>query len=205
MVLETLETATTTTTVALIERPTISKPLYLFVVAALTGPTILTWKDALTEAYKDTTDDRVLRSLSYDLARKARSSPARSFAVSPILSPDLKFSQVSITNPDINPNLCLVFSGQGPQHIAMGRELCEAYPVFLSAVQQCDEILVGIYGKQSFLERTGLFVPGEKAKLPAREVWPIEEVVYSIVFMQIALVDLIKSLGVEYSSVVGHR
>jgi hypothetical protein len=179
--------------------------LYLFVVAALAGPTILPWKDALTKSYQDITDDRVLRSLSYDLARKSRSCPARSFAVGPSLSPDLNFSQPAIVNADANPNLCLVFSGQGPQHIAMGRELSAAFPVFLSAVKRCDEILVENYGKTSFLERTGLFVPGEQPKLPENEIWPIEEVVYSIVFMQLALVDLLKSLGIEYSYVIGHR
>jgi hypothetical protein len=204
MVLETLE-AVTTATLANIESQTISNPLYLFIVAALTGPTVFPWKDALTKSYQDITDDRILRSLSYDLARKSRSSPARSFAVGPALSPDLKFSQPAIVNPDANPNLCLVFSGQGPQHIAMGRELCATFPLFLSAVKDCDEILVRSYGKKSFLERTGLFVPGDQPKLPANDVWPIEEVVYSIVFMQLALVDLIKSLGIEYSYAIGHR
>ncbi|KAF8800384.1 hypothetical protein BYT27DRAFT_7148677 [Phlegmacium glaucopus] len=206
VVLEALETVNTTTTLAIIESPqTISnKPLYLFVVTALNGPTVLPWKDALTKSYQDTTDDRVLRSLTYDLARKSRSCPARSFAVGPALSPDLNFSQPAVVNADANPILCLVFSGQGPQHIAMGRELCAAYPVFLSSVKDCDEILVGTYGKESFLERTGLFVPGEQAKLPEKDVWPIEDVVYSIVFMQLALVDLIKSLGIEYACTIGH-
>ena len=55
----------------------------------------------------------VLRSLSYNLARKARSCPARSFAVGSTLSSDLTFSQPAIVNSDANPVLCLVFSGQG--------------------------------------------------------------------------------------------
>lgn len=212
VVLETLETANQTIeaiesnqTIEPNQNQTISNPLYLFVVAALAGPTVLPWKDALTNSYKDVTDDRVLRSLSYNLARKARSCPARSFAVGSTLSSDLTFSQPVIVNSDANPILCLVFSGQGPQHVAMGRELCAAFPVFLSAVKQCDEILVGTYGHKSFLERTGLFIPNEQAKVPEKEVWPIEEVVYSIVFMQLALVDLIKSLGIEYTYAIGHR
>ena len=205
MVLETLETVNTVASTLNAESQTVSNRLYLFVVAALAGPTVLPWKDALTESYQDITDDRVLRSLSYDLARKSRSCPARSFAVGSALSPDLKFSQPAIVNPDANPELCLVFSGQGPQHIAMGRELCAAFPVFLSTVKDCDEILVKSYGQKSFLERTGLFIPGEQPKVPEKDVWPIEEIVYSIVFMQLALVDLIKSLGIKYSYVIGHR
>ena len=205
MVLETLETVNTVASTLNAESQTVSNRLYLFVVAALAGPTVLPWKDALTESYQDITDDRVLRSLSYDLARKSRSCPARSFAVGSALSPDLKFSQPAIVNPDANPDICLVFSGQGPQHIAMGRELCAAFPVFLSTVKDCDEILVKSYGQKSFLERTGLFIPGEQPKVPEKDVWPIEEIVYSIVFMQLALVDLIKSLGIKYSYVIGHR
>ena len=205
MVLETLETVTAGTLVTIDSSETISKPLYLFVVAALAGPTILPWKDALMKYYQEITDDQVLRSLSYDLARKSRSCPARSFAVGRALLPDLSFSQPAVSHTDANPILCLVFSGQGPQHIAMGRELCATYPVFLSAVKHCDEILIESYGKTSFLERTGLFIPGEQPKLPENDVWPIEEVVYSIVFMQLALVDLIKSLGIEYIYAIGHR
>ena len=87
----------------------------------------------------------------------------------------------------------------------MGRDLCAAFPVFLSAVKDCDKILVETYGHKSFLERTGLFIPNEQAKVPENQVWPIEEVVYSIVFMQLALVDLIKSLGIEYTYAIGHR
>ena len=215
VVLETLETVTTANqanqviesnqTIESNLNQTTSNPLYLFVVAALAGPTVLPWKDALTNSFQDVKDDRVLRSLSYNLARKARSCPARSFAVGSTLSSDLTFSQPVIVNSDANPVLCLVFSGQGPQHVAMGRELCAAFPVFLSAVKHCDEILVGTYGHKSFLERTGLFIPNEQAKVPEKEVWPIEEVVYSIVFMQLALVDLIKSLGIEYTYAIGHR
>ena len=206
VVLETLETvATANQTIEPNLNQTVSNPLYLFVVAALAGPTVLAWKDALTNSYQDVKDDRVLRSLSYNLARKARSCPARSFAVGSTLSSDLTFSQPVIVNSDANPILCLVFSGQGPQHVAMGRELSAAFPVFLSAVKHCDEILVGTYGHKSFLERTGLFIPKVQAKVPENEVWPIEEVVYSIVFMQLALVDLIKSLGIEYTYAIGHR
>ncbi|KAF9461490.1 hypothetical protein BDZ94DRAFT_1263481 [Collybia nuda] len=209
VVLETLESVTTVaastiTEPAASESQDNSDPLYLFVIGSLSGTTVMPWKDALTAAYQDVTDHQVLRSLSYDLARKSRSSPARSFAVGSTLSPDLTFTPPIAASSDAKPELCLVFSGQGPQHIAMGRGLCTSFPVFLSSVRECDEILVGRYGQQSFLERTGLFVPGEKAKLPAKEVWPIEEVVYSIVFMQIAQVDLIKSLGIEYHSVIGH-
>ena len=122
------------------------------------------------------------------------------------ISDDIRFSKSTITNLKVNPKLCLVFAGQGPQHIAMGRELCATYPVFLATIKQNDGILVKNYGKESFLERTGLFISNEQAKLSTNmPQWPVEDVVYAIVFMQLALVDLIKSVGIEYSYVVGHR
>ena len=182
-----------------------SPPLRLFLIAAHTESANLRWRASLATFYKDTTDNRILHSLSYDLARLSRSYAVRSFTVGPTISYDNSFSETVVINPKVNPKLCLVFSGQGPQHIAMGRELCASYPVFLATIKQSDEILVRKFGKESFLERTGLFVPNEEAKISAYSSWPVEDVVYSIVFIQLALVDLIKSLGIEFSYVVGHR
>lgn len=182
-----------------------SLPLRLFFIAAHTESAMLRWRASLATIYKDTADDRILRSLSYDLARQSRSCAVRSFTVGPTISSDNSFSETVVISPKVNPKLCLVFSGQGPQHIAMGRELCASYPVFLATIKQSDEILVRNFGKESFLERTGLFVPNTQAKLSTYSAWPVEDVVYSIVFIQLALVDLIKSLGIEFSYVVGHR
>jgi hypothetical protein len=36
-------------------------------------------------------------------------------------------------------------------------------------------------------------------------VWPVVDVVFSLVFVQIALVDLIRSLSIQYTTVMGHR
>lgn len=182
-----------------------SPSLRLFFIAAHTESAMLRWRASLATFYNDTTDDRILRSLSYDLVRQSRSYAVRSFTVGPTISSENSFSETVVTSPKVNPKLCLVFSGQGPQHIAMGRELCASYPVFLATIKQSDEILVKTFGKESFLERTGLFVPNTQAKLSAYSAWPVEDVVYSIVFIQLALVDLIKSLGIEFSYVVGHR
>ena len=55
------------------------------------------------------------------------------------------------------------------------------------------------------LERTGLFIPGAECKLAANGVWPVQEVVLRLVFVQTVMVDLICSLGIKYDFVVGHR
>ena len=90
----------------------------------------------------------------------------------------------------------------------MGRQLAEVYPIFLDSIKENDKILVEKYGQESMLERTGrtgLFVPGVECKLAANGVWPVKEVVLSLVFVQIAMVDLVRSLGIKYDFVIGHR
>ncbi|KIJ63455.1 polyketide synthetase [Hydnomerulius pinastri MD-312] len=183
---------------------TVPNPLYLFSVGTLTETSLTRWKDVLGDHFAGVTDDRTLRSVARDLGRQTRAYPARSFAVASTLTPETKFSKTVLTNSNGSPKLCLVFSGQGPQHIFMGRQLAASYPAFLSAIQENDRILVEKYGEESMLERTGLFVPGVECKLASNGVWPVKEVVLSLVFVQVALVDLIRSLGIQYDFVVGH-
>jgi acyl transferase domain-containing protein len=182
-----------------------SNPDYLFIFAAANEASITRWKDALISYYKDVTDHRSLRSLSHDLARLSRSLPARAFAVGPAMSSGLELSKHATVGPNMNPKLCLVFSGQGPQHASMGKVLSLVYPAFWHSVKSSDEILVQKYGRESFLNRSGLFVPEVKVNLPEDGVWPVQDVVYSIVFVQLALVELLQSLGIKYDYVMGHR
>ena len=197
-------------TVADLSKPVVApadqkKPLYLFSIGSLTEPTLGRWKDALVSAYDEVTDDRVLRSVARALGRQTRAYPSRAFAIGSSFDASLKFSKPVLRNSNASPKLCLVFAGQGPQHIFMGRQLAESYPAFLSAIQENDRVLVEKYGQGSMLERTGLFVPGAECKLPTNGVWPVQEVVLSLVFIQVALVDLLRSLGIKYDFVVGHR
>lgn len=183
---------------------TVSNPTYLFLFSTLTESSAICWKDSLAEIYQGVTDDRILRSISYDLARRSRSSTAHAYAVGPMLTPELPVSK-PIINLNDNPKLCLAFSGQGPQHISMGKGLSSTYSNFLDSVVRSDTFLVKKWGKPSFLERSGLFLPNKEAKLSPDDIWPVEDIVYSIVFMQLALVDLLKSLEIKYDYVVGHR
>jgi acyl transferase domain-containing protein len=206
VVLETLESSLVSPPAMQMETGTsLFNPIYLFIFSGTTEPAIIRWKDSLTVAYNDIADNRVLRSLSYELARLSRPRPARAFAIGPKFSPGLALSKPVMINPKINPKLCLVFAGQGPQHIFMGKGLSSTFPAFVQSVRRSDEILVQVYGKVSFLEHSGLFLSGVKPKLSEDGVWLVQDVVFSIVFVQLALVDLLKSLGVEYDCVVGHR
>ncbi|KIJ05443.1 hypothetical protein PAXINDRAFT_103786, partial [Paxillus involutus ATCC 200175] len=181
-----------------------TEPLYLFFIGTLTEASLVRWQEALRTDFQGTNDHRTLCAISYQLSRQSRSCPARCYAVAPSLGPDTKFSTPVLVNNAQNPKLCLVFSGQGPQHIFMGRQLSAAYPAFLSSIRESDRILVEGYGQESMVARTGLFIPGVQATLASNGVWPVGEIVLSMVFFQIALVDLLQSLGVEYDLVVGH-
>ena len=205
VVLETAETVSDLIKSDSVTASSDKKPLHLFSIGSLTEPAVGRWKDALVQAYDGITDDLTLRSLARDLGRQSRAYAARSFAVASTLDASTKFSKPVLSNSNASPKLCLVFSGQGPQHIFMGRQLAAVYPVFLDSIKENDRILVEKYGQESMLERTGLFVPGVECKLAANGVWPVQEVVLSLVFVQIAMVDLVRSLGIKYDSVIGHR
>ena len=204
VVVESFETVQQVQTAATIVREpkTTTPSLYLFAIGTLTEGSLGRWQTSLTSHFENLTEPRSLRSLSRELTRQARASPYRSFAVGPALTPNLKWSKTTLVSA--KPKLCLVFAGQGPQHIFMGRQLSEAFPTFLDAINANDEILINKYGQPSFIERSGLFVPGKKATLAANGVWAVADVVLSLVFIQIALTDLLKSLKIKYDYVIGH-
>ncbi|KAG6329744.1 hypothetical protein ID866_9345, partial [Astraeus odoratus] len=204
VVLETVDTVADIVKRASLIPSSNKKRLYLFSIGSLTESAFGRWKDVLARTYEDVTDDRTLRSIARDLGRQTRAYSTRAFAVAPSLNASTKFSKVVITNTVASPKLCLVFSGQGPQHIFMGRQLAEIYPVFLDSIRENDTILVEKYGQQSMLGRTGLFISDAECKLAANGAWPVQEVVLGLAFLQVALVDLIRSLGIKYDFVVGH-
>ena len=183
-------------------------PLYLFMAGSFTESSISRVQASLVEAFDGLTGDTMLRSLARDLARQSRSYHYCSFSVASSLSrstvtPPLFSKPINATREE--KKLCLVFAGQGPQHVAMGRELAGIYPEFWQSILTSNDALVKLFKKEDLLERTALFVPGKTPSLPSNGIWPVDDVIYSIVFFQIAMVDLIKSLGISYDFVIGHR
>ncbi|KAI8820281.1 putative nonribosomal peptide synthetase [Fimicolochytrium jonesii] len=182
-------------------------PHYLFSIGTMTASSLTQWGKDLGEHFASCDDADVLRSLSRSLGRQARDYPYRSFAVGKRLDTSLSFSKPALSTHTARASkkLCLVFAGQGPQHVAMGKELAAAFPEFLASVRQSDEILTSVYGQESFIDRTGVFDPNSPCKLPANGVWPVRDVVFSLVFMQCALVDLLRAKGVAtYEVCMGH-
>ena len=140
------------TTQIVTTRTSSPNPMYLFIFAGNTEPAISRWKDSLVAAYGDMTDNRFMRSLSHDLARQSRTSSVRAFAIGSTISTGLELSKPVTMNPKASPKLCLVFAGQGPQHIYMGKTLFSTFPAFSDSIIRSDNILVEKYGKGSFLK-----------------------------------------------------
>ena len=145
------------------------------------------------------------RLISTVYGRRSRQMTWRSFAVyTPGQSTKIKFSDPILT-PRAKPPIVFVFSGQGPQHFDMGRELFRVYPKFRESILEMDQIYAQVTGV-SLLSSTGLFDKGavETTTTPLGDIWPIEITLPALVMLQCALVDLLDSVGVSPDIVVGH-
>ncbi|MUH00296.1 SDR family NAD(P)-dependent oxidoreductase, partial [Scytonema sp. UIC 10036] len=95
------------------------------------------------------------------------------------------------------PKVAFVFSGQGPQWWAMGRELLEQEPVFRSVMEQCDELIKS---------HTGWSVLEELTKEDASQsrLQETEFAQPAIFALQVALARMWRSWGIDPDAVVGH-
>jgi acyl transferase domain-containing protein/NADPH:quinone reductase-like Zn-dependent oxidoreductase/acyl carrier protein/SAM-dependent methyltransferase len=98
--------------------------------------------------------------------------------------------------PEFAPRIGFVMSGQGPQWWAMGRELMRNEPVFREVMEAC-EAAMRPYASFSLLEELNREEADSRIQLT--------EIAQPAIFaMQLGLVALWKSLGVEPAAVVGH-
>ncbi|MCP5420382.1 MAG: SDR family NAD(P)-dependent oxidoreductase [Gammaproteobacteria bacterium] len=94
------------------------------------------------------------------------------------------------------PRVGFVFSGQGPQWFAMGRELSAEEPVFQAMLAECDRLLRPLAG-WSLLDE--LAQSEESTRLDQTEV--AQPALFAL---QVALVELWKSWGVNPDAIIGH-
>ncbi|KAF8149650.1 polyketide synthase [Mycena galopus ATCC 62051] len=98
--------------------------------------------------------------------------------------------------------LVFVFSGQGPQHIKMGRQLFKIYPAFQKSILRMDKVHIEVMGT-SIVHELGFFGDAHpKETLP--DTWPVTLTVPSIAMIQMALVDLFTAFGIRPNMVFGH-
>ncbi|KAJ6109586.1 hypothetical protein N7486_001821 [Penicillium sp. IBT 16267x] len=95
------------------------------------------------------------------------------------------------------PRIGMVFTGQGAQWHAMGRELITAYPVYKASLEEADGYLRDLGADWSLMEELGRDIEASKVNLTAFSI-PICAAV------QIALVRLLETWGITPSAVTSH-
>lgn len=95
------------------------------------------------------------------------------------------------------PRIGMVFTGQGAQWHAMGRELITTYPVFKASLEEVDGYLRQLGADWSLIEELGRDVKASKVNQTAFSI-PICAAV------QISLVRLLEAWGVTPSAVTSH-
>ena len=132
-------------------------------------------------------------------ARRARQMPFRtSFLYTPgtaIVVPN------PVLVPKAQPPVVFVFTGQGPQHLRMGQSLFATSKVFRNTILELDQVYEAVTG-HSLIKTTGLFDSSLSSSLPA--VWSVEHTLPGLCMVQIALFDLLASVGVKPNILVGH-
>ncbi|KAF8508000.1 hypothetical protein JB92DRAFT_3121331 [Gautieria morchelliformis] len=159
-------------------------------------------RDAVTSASPDT-----VPFLAKLAGRQARQLTWRSYA---IYYPHSKipravtFCEAQLA-PRMRPSLAFVFSGQGPQHVLMGRQLFAKYAAFRQSVFECDDAYRSVMGC-SLIETSGLFAEPSTSDGPRSSTRSSEWTVTlpALTIFQIALFDLLGSFGVKPDVVLGH-
>ncbi|PWY90616.1 putative polyketide synthase [Aspergillus sclerotioniger CBS 115572] len=175
---------------------------------ATEAPKLLVWSAAdkttaqkLSAAYHDFLNEQSpdILALSYTLAVRRSHFTWKNFAVvDPQTSPS--FIDLGPRDPiraQDNSRLAFVFTGQGAQYMGMGRELF-SFPVFRNTIDLLEDCLVKQLGCSWSLRRL----------LESNDtIVPVDEPEYSqpiTTCLQIALVDLLESLGITPAVVLGH-
>ena len=108
-------------------------------------------------------------------------------------SPKFKSARI----PSRRPRIGMVFTGQGAQWHAMGRELLESYPVFKSSLEEAEGHLNDLGADWSLLEELRRDAQTTKVNSTALSI-PI------CVALQIALVRLLAAWGITPTAVTSH-
>ncbi|KAL4993533.1 hypothetical protein BDV10DRAFT_199502 [Aspergillus recurvatus] len=131
---------------------------------------------------------------SYTLACRRQILRNRAFAVGTAESWDV--SPVQKAGPT---DLVWVFSGQGAQYPGMGQELVTSNAIARDTIRNLDEVLDNIESGRSWTLQDELLRPESSSRLSqAKFSQPC------CTAIQIALVNVLKSLNVQPSAVVGH-
>ncbi|KIA75975.1 hypothetical protein HK57_00218 [Aspergillus ustus] len=187
----------------LVERPDQSR---VYVLSAhdehVLGSMRTSLKDHLIAIKTDGANEEIyLADLAYTLSQR-RSRLSWTLAV-PAKSKDelcqlLEDSNLRPTfSQSSRPKVGFVFTGQGAQWYAMGRELLSAYPVFAHSIQEADAIFQELGAAWSCLEELSKDKSSSRVDKPEFS-FPLSCTI------QLALVRLLRSWGISPDAVTGH-
>ena len=170
----------------------------VFIVGGLSPRAASEIATALVDLLKDGPSLGVL-SQAVTQARRARQMPFRTHF---LYTPD---TPITIPNPVLvpkgGPPIAFVFTGQGPQHLRMGQSLFATSEVFRNTILELDQVYENVTGR-SLIKTTGLFDDSLPSSLPT--MWSVEHTLPGLCMVQIALFDLLVSVGVKPDILVGH-
>ena len=166
---------------------------YLFLLSAASQPAL----DARIKLAKELDPSLPQYDVSYTLCSRALHRNV-SIGVGQDIRSTL-FAPAKKLADEVSP-IVWVFAGQGPQHPEMGRHLYERYPVFRASIDDMDDVYREVSG-ESLVHDVGVF--GSKRGDP-NAVYTLQYTLPSLVFLQTALCDLWRSLGVTPVAVFGH-
>ncbi|CAN8099843.1 unnamed protein product [Discula destructiva] len=191
-----------------------TKPAQLFLMTAnselslkLTADNIKTWASSTLAAGKDEqAQSQLLADLAYTLSSRRSNLPFKYSVVASSLAQladgvgILKGKTVKRSAAaDRTPHLAFVFTGQGAQWVGMGRELMSV-PAFARSINKSEAYLTTLGCSWSLKKE---MMPPVSAAAASR-LKDAEIAQPCTTVLQIALVDLMRSLGITPSSVVGH-
>jgi acyl transferase domain-containing protein/NADPH:quinone reductase-like Zn-dependent oxidoreductase/2-polyprenyl-3-methyl-5-hydroxy-6-metoxy-1,4-benzoquinol methylase len=155
--------------------------------------------DYINEKSETGADNTFIDRLSYTLAKRRSLFNWRSFAMVSSLSDissQLSESLVPPIRSKYQPSLGLVFTGQGAQWYAMGREL-SCYEMFAQSLAEADTYLLSLGSSWSILEEFAKDKKSSKVDNP-----DVSQALCTA--LQIALIDLLQHWKVTPKAVVGH-
>ena len=103
------------------------------------------------------------------------------------------------TSTSMKRGLGFIFTGQGAQWFAMGKQLIEQCPMFRQTIERFDDVMKNLPHKPGWSCITELSKPKTESL--------VNEVRYSMPLctaIQVAIVDLLREWGIEPSATVGH-
>jgi acyl transferase domain-containing protein/NADPH:quinone reductase-like Zn-dependent oxidoreductase len=173
----------------------------VFVLSAFDDKAGVAYADKLANHLRSSTKSNdYLTDLSYTLnERRSRFAWRRAFVADSIddLTVKLTAKDLKFTKSGKTPLLGFVFTGQGAQWYAMGRELLKSNPIFRNTITQADVYLREIGAKWSLITELSLDAKTSRVNLAAFSQ-PL------CTAIQVAIVDVLAAWGIRPSSVTGH-